>query len=236
MPIDPGPYAREFSTQPACLAFVAIRRGAPGRQDAVPAAAADADHGRRAARRGRDDRRRGARRRPRPRRAAPVGGQEEIRAALEDDAAAARAPAPAPWRSTTSSPGPRAAPLQRPDLSGAPRRGRGRPLRGRDPRLPSVAAYEAAIANLDPGLPRRPRPGSVRELLSGRPIPCDRGGDRDHRARRGEGAGELATVAEPIPADAVSTGACPDPGSSAPPAGTGRTRNDDERRPGWPTS
>ena len=60
MPIDPAPYEREFSTEPACLAFVAARaeRARAGRRPAAPAAGAD--HGRRAARRAGDDRRRGA--------------------------------------------------------------------------------------------------------------------------------------------------------------------------------
>src|SRR3954471_15086014 len=80
MPIDPRPYARPASSEPACRAFVAARlhapdpaqappRRPPGRGRGAAAAPARAGHARRPARRPGADRRRRGRRRRRSRRA-----------------------------------------------------------------------------------------------------------------------------------------------------------------------
>ncbi len=204
MPIDPVPYAREFSTEPACLAFVATRRGAPARQDAflrrlrvrtmlgeLPDEAATIDAAARDV--GLDpDELRG------------WGGQEETRAALEDDAAAARSPVAAARALDHKLSGPAgerrySAPTYLLRRDEGAKRGCEVAIPGFHP----IAAYEAAIANLDPGLPRRPPPGSVRELLEWAPYPLATAevveitglGEATARA-------ELATVAEPIPAGA----------------------------------
>ena len=163
MPINPAPYPRPASSEPACRAVVAARVHAPERAQAllrrlrvlvmqggllddpalIDAAAREA---------GLD----------------PVvlnewTASDEVGAELEADAAAARDPAPA------------ARALD--DKLGGPRRERrytapsyiidGFVVAGFNP----VAAYEVAIANVAPNLPRRPPPSSAQELLSWAPEP-----------------------------------------------------------------
>ena len=74
MPIDPAPYPRTASSEPACRAVVAARLNAPELGFAAAAAPRPND-GRRAARRPRADRGRCLRRRPRSRRVWPAGAQ-----------------------------------------------------------------------------------------------------------------------------------------------------------------
>jgi 2-hydroxychromene-2-carboxylate isomerase len=164
MPIDPRPYPRPASSEPACRAVVAARLHAPDRADAllrrlrvrvmqngllddpalIDAAAADA---------GLD---------PAAVRAWSV--TDEVAAALEADAAAARDPLPA------------ARALDH-KLGGPPDQRRytapsyvidGVAIPGFNP----VEVYETTIANRAPDLPRRPKPESVTELLrrAGEPL------------------------------------------------------------------
>ncbi|HLJ03182.1 MAG TPA: DsbA family protein [Solirubrobacteraceae bacterium] len=157
MPIDPRPYPRPASSEPACLAFVAARRHAPQRAQAllrrlrvrvmqrgllddpalIDAAARDA---------GLD-----------PSRLRAWCAEPETLVALEADAAAARSPSPA-------------ARALGHKLGGPARERRytapsyiigGFALPGLNP----VETYEAAIANLAPDLPRRPPPESVLDVL-----------------------------------------------------------------------
>jgi 2-hydroxychromene-2-carboxylate isomerase len=204
MPIDPVPYAREFSSEPACLAFVAARLHAPDRADAllrrlrvrimlgelpdeaatIEAAAADV---------GID-----------PAALREWVGSEDVRAALEDDAAAARSPSPAALALDHKLSGP----------AGERRYSAPSYLLRRDgagpascevaiPGFTPVAAYEAAVANLDPDLPRRPRPESVVDLLEWAPYPLAMAevaaiaGRGDDEVRE-----ELAEVAEEVAAGA----------------------------------
>jgi predicted DsbA family dithiol-disulfide isomerase len=158
MPIDPRPYPRPASSEPACRAVVAARLHAPDRADAllralrvrvmqnglvddpalIEAAAADA---------GLD-----------PPALARWCATGEVGAALEADAAAARDPSPA------------ARALDH-KLGGPPGQRRytapsylidGVAIPGFNP----VDAYETTIANRAPDLPRRPRPESVEALLA----------------------------------------------------------------------
>jgi hypothetical protein len=162
MPIDPAPYTRPSSSEPACRAFVAARVHAPDRADRllrrlrvrrmtggllddpelIDAAAAEAGLDPDELRRWCED--------------------GDVEAALRDDVAAARSPSPEARALDHKLGGPReerryTAPsveLRRGDRLVA--------LPGFNP----VETYEAAIANLDPTLERRPRPGSVEELLA----------------------------------------------------------------------
>jgi predicted DsbA family dithiol-disulfide isomerase len=158
MPIDPAPYARPASSEPACRAVVAARRHAPERAPALlrrlqvrvmqggllddPAliAAAASDAGIDSAR------------------LAAWCASAEVAEALEADAGVARAPSPA------------ARALDH-KLGGPPRRRRyTAPTYVIDgvvtvPGFNPVEAYEAAIANRAPDLPRRARPPSVDALL-----------------------------------------------------------------------
>ena len=163
MPIDPAPYPRASSSEPACRAVVAARVHAPDRLDAllrrlrvrrmlggllddpalIAAAAADA---------GLD-----------PGELERWCETPEVEEALQADIAAARAPSAAARALDHKLGGPGSerrytAPsyvLHRPDT------GASASLPGFQP----VEAYEAAIANLAPELERRPRPASVHELL-----------------------------------------------------------------------
>ncbi len=164
MPIDPAPYPRASSSEPACRAVVAARVHAPGSLDAllrrlrvrrmlggllddpalIAAAATDA---------GLD-----------PAELQRWCATPEVEEALQADIAASRAPSAAARALDHKLGGPRSerrytAPsylLRRPDTEAAAS------LPGFQP----VEAYEAAIANLAPELERRPRPESVRELLA----------------------------------------------------------------------
>ena len=158
MPIDPAPYPRPSSSEPACRAVVATRLHAPERAEAllrrlrvrrmvggllddpalIDAAARDA---------GID-----------PTALSGWTASAETAAELESDAAAARNPSAA------------ARALDH-KLGGPPHERRytapsylidGIAVPGFNP----VEAYEVAIANAAPDLPRRPRPSSVHDVLS----------------------------------------------------------------------
>jgi predicted DsbA family dithiol-disulfide isomerase len=157
MPIEPSPYPRPASSEPACRAFVAARRHAPEHAEAllrrlrmrvmaggllddpelIAAAARDA---------GLD-----------PAELALWSQAEDVAAELEADATAARSLSPA-------------ARAQDHKLSGPPGERRysapsyiidGFVIPGFNP----VEVYEAAIANVDPALPRSHKPESVGRLL-----------------------------------------------------------------------
>lgn len=159
MPIDPRPYARPASSEPACRAVVATRLHAPERTQAllrrlrvrvmmqgsllddpalIDAAATDA---------GLDPAALGA-----------WCASDEVAAALEADAAAARDPSPAARALNHKLGGPReqrryTAPSYVIDGVTVP---------GFNP----IETYETTIANRAPNLPRRPKPQSVDELLA----------------------------------------------------------------------
>jgi 2-hydroxychromene-2-carboxylate isomerase len=163
MPIDPVPYARPASSEPACRAVVAARLHAPGTEEAllrrlrvrvmqrgllddpelIAAAARDI---------GLD-----------PAQLAEWCARDDVEAALQADVEAARAPHPAAGALDHKLGGPRerrryTAPsyeLTRSD-------GTQIVVPGFNP----VETYEAAIANLAPELVRRPKPESVEELLA----------------------------------------------------------------------
>jgi predicted DsbA family dithiol-disulfide isomerase len=158
MPIDPRPYERPASSEPACRAFVAARLHAPERADAllrrlrvrvmlggllddpalIDGAAADA---------GLD-----------PAALAGWSATGEVAAALEADVAAARDPLPAARALDHKLGGPRE---QRRYTAPSYVIG-GIAVPGFNP----IEAYEAAVANAAPDLERRPRPESAGELLA----------------------------------------------------------------------
>jgi predicted DsbA family dithiol-disulfide isomerase len=163
MPIDPAPYPRLVSSEPACRAVVAARRHAPERAQAllrglrvrvmqrgllddpalIAAAATDA---------GLD-----------PDALANWGQTDSVRADLEADVAAARRPSRAARTLDHKLGGPAAqrrytAPSYLID---------GFVIPGFQP----VETYETAIANQAPYLSRRPPPASVTELLQWAPEP-----------------------------------------------------------------
>lgn len=163
MPILPFPYARAFSSESACRAFVAARLHAPTRADAllrrlrVRAMAGGLL----------DD----------PELIAAAAGEagiepaeldrwcagDDVETELASDVDASRSPSPAARALDHKLGGPRdrrryTAPSY--ELAGPD--GRTLSLPGYNP----VEAYEAAVANLEPALPRRPRPASVEELLA----------------------------------------------------------------------
>jgi 2-hydroxychromene-2-carboxylate isomerase len=164
MPIDPAPYARPASSEPACRAVVAARLHAPGAEDAllralrvrvmldgllddpalIAAAARDA---------GLD-----------PAQLDAWGGAPEVDDALQADIEAARSPSPAARALDHKLGGP---PEQR--RYTAPSYELRRIDGGASFSLPGfnpIEAYEAAIANLAPELERRAKPESVEELLA----------------------------------------------------------------------
>lgn len=164
MPIDPAPYPRPASSEPACRAVVAARLHAPEAEEPllrrlrvrtmlgglldepelIAAAAGDV---------GLD-----------PGRLEEWCATDEVERALQADVEAARSPAPAARALDHKLGGPReqrryTAPsyeLARPGGGGA------LSIPGFNP----VEAYEAAIANLAPELVRRPRPERVEDLLA----------------------------------------------------------------------
>src|SRR3954447_2210477 len=195
MPIDPAPYPRASSSEPACRAVVAarlhapeatqpllrrlrVRRMAGGLLDDPALIAAAADDV------GLDSER-----------LAAWCERPDLLAALDEDAARARDPSPA------------ARALEH-KLAGPPEQRRytapsyvidGFALPGFNP----IEAYENAIANLAPELVRRPRPESVEELLDGAPEPLATAEvvaimQRDEQAVRAA----LARAARPIPSGA----------------------------------
>jgi len=164
MPIDPAPYPRPASSEPACRAVVAARLHAPAAEEPllrrlrvrvmdgglldepelIAAAARDV---------GLD-----------PAELDRWSATSEVRDALEADVAAARSPSAAARALDHKLGGPRS---QRrytaPSYEIAnPQRGWGIALPGFNP----VEAYEAAIASLGPELVRRPKPATVEELLA----------------------------------------------------------------------
>jgi 2-hydroxychromene-2-carboxylate isomerase len=162
MPIDPAPYPRPASSEPACRAVVAARLYAPGSEERllrrlrvrvmqrgliddpelIGAAARDA---------GLD-----------PAQLAEWSAREYVEAALQADIEAARSPLPAARALDHKLGGPRS------------RRRYTAPsyeLRCNDrevviPGFNPVEAYEVAIANLAPELTRRPKPKHVEEVLA----------------------------------------------------------------------
>jgi predicted DsbA family dithiol-disulfide isomerase len=168
MPIDPAPYPRPASSEPACRAVVAARLNAPQRDEVllralrvrtmaggllddpalIDGAAADA---------GID-----------PGELADWVASEEVGAALEADAAAARAPAPAAHALDHKLGGPAGARrYTAPSYEFGAADGATIVVPGFTP----VEAYEVAIANLAPELERRPVPADVGELLDWAPYP-----------------------------------------------------------------
>jgi len=170
MPIDPAPYPRPASSEPACRAVVAARVNAPGTEEALlrrlrvrtmlGGLLDDPDLIAGAAREAGLD----------PDRLAEWCASEEIALALGADMTAARRPAPAADALDHKLGGPRAERRYT-----APSYEIVRPEDGVTAVVPGfnpVEAYEVAIANLAPGLERRAKPGSVDELLawSGEPL------------------------------------------------------------------
>jgi predicted DsbA family dithiol-disulfide isomerase len=157
MPIDPRPYPRAASSEPACLAVVAARLHAPERADALlrrlriavmqlgllddPAVIAGA-----AAEAGID-----------PAALDTWCAAPETAAALNRDAAAARSPLPAARALEEKLGGPRGEPR----YSAPSYVINGVAIPGLNP----IEVYETVVANADPQLPRRPKPSSVYDVL-----------------------------------------------------------------------
>jgi 2-hydroxychromene-2-carboxylate isomerase len=164
MPIDPAPYPRPASSEPACRAFVAARLNAPDAAETllrrlrvrtmlggllddaelIAAAARDA---------GLD-----------PDRLEEWCASEEVALELGADITAARTPAPAARALDHKLGGPRDERRYT-----APSYEIARPDDGVSVSVPGfnpVEAYETAIANLAPDLARRPKPGSAEEVLA----------------------------------------------------------------------
>jgi 2-hydroxychromene-2-carboxylate isomerase len=200
MPIDPDPYPRPASSEPACRAVVAARLNAPAAEDAllralrvrtmaggllddpalIDAAAVDA---------GID-----------PAELAAWVASEETGAALEADAAASRDPAPAARALDHKLGGPaEERRYSTPSYEFTGPSGATIVVPGFTP----VEAYEVAIANLAPDLERRPAPEDVTELLDWAPYPL---ATAEVIAITGLGSAHaraaLARAAEPIPAGA----------------------------------
>lgn len=168
MPIEPSPYSRPSSSEPACRAVVAARLNAPESAEAllralrvrrmaggliddpmlIEAAADDA---------GID-----------PGELAIWVASEETGAALEADAAAARSPAPAARALDHKLGGPRG---ERRYTAPSYEFGDGAGGTIVVPGFTPVEAYEVAVANLAPELERRPAPEDVGELLDWAPYP-----------------------------------------------------------------
>jgi 2-hydroxychromene-2-carboxylate isomerase len=200
MPIDPRPYPRPASSEPACRAVVAAQLHAPERAEALlrrlrvnvmlGGLLDEAELIARAAREAALD----------PDALARQTETEAVRAALQADIDAARAPSRAARALDHKLGGPRAhrrytAPSYEIALDGA------EPVVV--PGFNPVEAYETAIANLAPELARRPLPSSVAEVLAwaGEPLATaevaavTRLDQRDARA-------ELARVSRPLAAGA----------------------------------
>jgi 2-hydroxychromene-2-carboxylate isomerase len=201
MPIDPAPYPRASSSEPACRAFVAARLHAPAAADAlvrrlrvrrmtggllddpelIAAAARDA---------GLD-----------PAELQRWTAEPEVEAALAADIEAARSPSPAARALDHKLGGPHE---QR--RYTAPSYEIVNPATGSTASIPGfnpVEAYEAAIASLDPTLPRRGRPATVHQVLTwaGEPLAtAEVAAIAQLDPARARAA--LAQVAEPIAAGA----------------------------------
>ncbi len=201
MPIDPAPYERASSSEPACRAVVAVRLHAPELEEPLlrrlrvrrmaggliddpqllDAAACDV---------GLD-----------PQETRAWCEDKETERVLRDDMRASRSPTPAARALDHKLGGPVGERrYTAPSYELVRRDGAGRfSLPGFHP----VEAYEAAIANLAPELPRRPKPSSVEELLGWADEPLATAevvavtqlGDAEARS-------ELARVARPLAAGA----------------------------------
>jgi 2-hydroxychromene-2-carboxylate isomerase len=200
MPIDPAPYPRPASSEPACRAFVAARLNDPARADAllrrlrvrtmlggllddpalIAAAADDA---------GLD-----------PAELDRWCATDAVEEALRADIAAARSPTRAARALDHKLGGPKdARRYTTPSYELARDDGARMSIPGVNP----IEAYETAIANLAPELERRPKPPSVEELLAwaGEPLATAEVAlvaQLDPRAARVA----LAKVAQPIAAGA----------------------------------
>ncbi len=196
MPIDPAPYPRPSSSEPACRAVVAARLNAPeleGRllrrlrvrrmdggllddPELIAAAARDV---------GLDPDELG--------RWVASPGVED---ALRDDIARARNPSPPARALDHKLGGPAGERRYTAPSYEFSAGGRTFSLPGFNP----IEAYEAALANLDPDLPRRAKPESVLELLewAGEPLATAEVEAIMQRPSRTE----LGRVAKPIPAGA----------------------------------
>jgi predicted DsbA family dithiol-disulfide isomerase len=162
MPIDPAPYARAFSSEPACRAVVAVRLHAPELEDVflrrlrvramlggllddralLGAAARDVSI---------DEDRLDA-----------WLASAEVEAALQADIAAARDPAPAARALDHKLGGPHGERRYTAPSYELVCDGETHVVPGFNP----VEVYETAIANLAPQLERRPKPADVTELLA----------------------------------------------------------------------
>jgi 2-hydroxychromene-2-carboxylate isomerase len=164
MPIDPAPYARPASSEPACRAVVATRLRAPALEQALlrrlrvrtmlggllddPQLLAAAAHDV-----GID-----------PSELTRWCAEEEIERALSADVGAARRPSPAARALDHKLGGPvdaRRYTAPSYEITGAP----GETVVA-IPGFNPVETYEAAIANLAPDLVRRPKPETVSEILA----------------------------------------------------------------------
>jgi predicted DsbA family dithiol-disulfide isomerase len=200
MPIDPAPYPRPASSEPACLAVVAARLHAPAATEALlrrlrvrvmaGALLDDPDMIAAAARDAGLD----------PGALAAWCEGEDVRAALRSDVEAARRPSRAARALDHKLGGP---PGQRrytaPSYEIARDDGATTTVPGFNP----AEVYDVAIANLDPGLAVRGKPSSVEELLAwaGEPLATAEVvaimGDEPARTRAA-----LSRVARPLPAGA----------------------------------
>jgi predicted DsbA family dithiol-disulfide isomerase len=199
MPIDPSPHARPASSEPACRSVVAARLHAPEREEpllrrlrvrtmaggllddpeTLDGAARDAGLV--------------------PDELTAWCATDEVAAALREDAAVSRSPSEAARALDHKLGGPReerryTAPSYE--------------LRAGDatfslPGFNGVEAYEAAIANLAPGLPRRPAPETVAEVLAWADEPL---ATAEVAAIAGldieDARTQLATISDPRPAGA----------------------------------
>jgi predicted DsbA family dithiol-disulfide isomerase len=165
MPIDPAPHPRPASSEPACRAVVAAREHVPGTERALlrrirvlvmaggliddPAVLARA-----AAEAGLD-----------AGELAEWSASEVTARALEEDAAAARAPAPAARALDHRLGGPADARRYTAPSYELRRSGGDDAAPAVVPGFNPYEAYEVALANLAPELVSRPAPGSVAEVL-----------------------------------------------------------------------
>jgi 2-hydroxychromene-2-carboxylate isomerase len=164
MPIDPAPYARPASSEPACRAVVAARLNAPAAEETllhrlrvrvmlggllddhelIAGAARDAGL--------------------EPAQLDEWCASNEVEAALQADIAAARDPSPAARALDHKLGGPRTQRRYTAPSYEISQTGAAAPVT--IPGFNPIDAYETAIANLAPELTRRPKPERVEELLA----------------------------------------------------------------------
>jgi 2-hydroxychromene-2-carboxylate isomerase len=200
MPIHPEPYPRPASSEPACRAVVATRLHRPDAEAAllrrlrvrtmlggllddpelIAAAAADAGIA--------------------PDELAAWCAEDAVEDALQADIRAARSPSPAARALDHKLGGP---PDERRYTAPSYELRRDDGVSFAIPGFNPIEAYEAAIANLEPNLPRRPAPESVSEVLAWADEPLATAEIALIAALPIEKAREeLAAVAEPQPAGA----------------------------------